>query len=97
MKLVMGKWGRSTPSSELIGEMELPSSKVIKLAAASSEFAISNGSACTANSYTPSHVLNAMGLTDDEIEESVRISWGHHGANRLPPDLPMFAKHLQLK
>jgi cysteine desulfurase len=65
--------------------------------AASSEFAISNGSACTANSYTPSHVLSAMGLTDDEIEESVRISWGHHGANRLPPDLPMFAKHLQLK
>jgi cysteine desulfurase len=37
--------------------------------------AISNGSACTSANYTPSHVLLAMGLSEDEAEECVRISW----------------------
>jgi cysteine desulfurase len=39
--------------------------------------AISNGSACTSHSYTPSHVLRAMGLSEDEVTEAVRISWCH--------------------
>lgn len=38
--------------------------------------AISNGSACTSSSYSPSHVLRAMGLTDEEVSSSIRISWG---------------------
>ncbi|RKJ47905.1 aminotransferase class V-fold PLP-dependent enzyme [bacterium 1XD42-54] len=37
---------------------------------------ISNGSACTSKSYSPSYVLEAMGIPVNEIEESVRISWG---------------------
>lgn len=37
---------------------------------------ISNGSACTSSNYAPSYVLSAMGLSDSDIECSVRISWG---------------------
>lgn len=39
--------------------------------------AISNGSACTSSSYTSSHVLKAMGLTDEEANRCIRISWCH--------------------
>ena len=44
--------------------------------------AISNGSACTSSSYTPSHVLKAMGLNEDEMKGAIRISWCH-----LTPDV----------
>ena len=39
--------------------------------------ALSNGSACTSQSYSPSHVLEAMGLSQDEVSGAVRISWSH--------------------
>lgn len=38
--------------------------------------AISNGSACTSASYSASHVLQAMGLQEDDANECLRISWG---------------------
>ena len=37
---------------------------------------IATGSACTSESYTPSHVLMAMGLTEDDANKVVRLSWG---------------------
>jgi cysteine desulfurase len=39
--------------------------------------AISNGSACTSQSYKASHVLTAMGLSESRIKEALRISWCH--------------------
>jgi cysteine desulfurase len=37
---------------------------------------LSNGSACTSHSYSPSYVLTAMGLPIERIENSIRVSWG---------------------
>lgn len=39
--------------------------------------AVSNGSACTSASYSPSHVLEAMALDPDVIAGTVRMSWTH--------------------
>jgi cysteine desulfurase len=39
--------------------------------------AISNGSACTSQTYTASHVLTAMGLPEDQIKGALRFSWCH--------------------
>lgn len=41
------------------------------------EYAFSNGSACTSGSYTTSHVLKAMGLSEEVINSALRISWGN--------------------
>lgn len=47
------------------------------MVAAKDLLAISNGSACTSSSYAPSHVLIAMGLDDDQVAGTVRLSWSH--------------------
>jgi cysteine desulfurase len=45
--------------------------------------AISNGAACTTAKYSPSYVLKAMGLSEEEISCSIRFSWGP-GINEIP-------------
>ncbi|MFC9880255.1 cysteine desulfurase DndA [Streptomyces libani] len=37
--------------------------------------AIATGSACTSASYTPSHVLTAMGLPEERASNGLRLSW----------------------
>lgn len=72
----------------LIGDQSLVMDHVLNLAfpgldsealivALKDLIAISNGSACTSSSYTPSHVLKTMGMTDDEANSCVRMSWCH--------------------
>ncbi len=43
--------------------------------------ALSNGSACTSQSYEPSHVLLAAGLSRERIEGALRLSWGSSTTN----------------
>lgn len=45
--------------------------------------AISNGSACTSQSYTASHVLTAMQLPTESVKSAIRLSWSH-----LTPRVP---------
>jgi cysteine desulfurase len=45
--------------------------------------AVSNGSACTSQSYEPSHVLSAMNLAPERVAQAIRISWSH-----LTPEVP---------
>lgn len=37
---------------------------------------VSNGSACTSQDYSISHVLKAMGIEKKRIESAIRMSWG---------------------
>jgi cysteine desulfurase len=68
------------------GEFVVPSTLNISFPGVDSEavmlvlkdlIAISNGSACTSSSYQPSHVLSAMGLSDNRINGAIRLSWMH--------------------
>lgn len=64
-------------SSTLNVQLEGVSSEALMLS--SKEYCgISNGSACTSNSYSPSYVLVAMGMSEDDIDQSIRLSWGRN-------------------
>ncbi|BBH26286.1 putative L-cysteine desulfurase [Intestinibaculum porci] len=52
---------------------------------------ISNGSACTSNSYDPSYVLSAMRLSQERINSAIRLSWGY---NTNSDDLKYDFSHL---
>jgi cysteine desulfurase len=69
--------------------------------------AVSSGSACTSASLDPSHVLKAMGLTNDQAHASLRLSFGRFnqeedvdrvaeyiiiGVNSIREDSPLWAR-----
>lgn len=60
---------------------------------------VSNGSACTSKSYAPSYVLSAMGISEEDINSSIRISWGADTSiSKLQSEFPRMlqaAKNLQ--
>lgn len=49
----------------------------VALSALKNLLAFSNGSACTAHTQQPSHVLKAMGLDGRRLNEAIRLSWCH--------------------
>lgn len=71
---INGPWELTLPSTMNV-TFDQVNSEALMLA--SKQYcAISNGSACNSHSYKPSYVLASMGMPVDEIECSVRISWG---------------------
>jgi cysteine desulfurase len=50
--------------------------------AAKPYFSLANGSACTSKEYKHSHVLEAMGVSKEALESSIRISWGKDTENK---------------
>jgi cysteine desulfurase len=50
------------------------------------QVAIATGSACTSASYTPSHVLMAMGLPEEVATNGLRFSWFPGQATDFGPE-----------
>lgn len=70
-----GDQSNAVPSTLNIAIPGLDSEAVI--VALKDLIAISNGSACTSQNYTASHVLQAMGLPPEHIKGALRLSWCH--------------------
>lgn len=56
--------------------------------------AVATGSACTSASYTPSHVLTAMGMSEERVNEAVRMSWWSDSDSTQLPALREALKQL---
>ena len=73
--VLTGDMAKSVPSTLNIAVPGLDSEAV--MLALKDLVAISNGSACTSQNYTSSHVLTAMGLSEDRVKGALRLSWCH--------------------
>lgn len=71
---INGDQSRSMPHTVNVSLSGIESEALMMVAAEA--IAMSNGSACTSSSYKPSHVLSAMGLSEELISTAVRFSWG---------------------
>ena len=86
--MIMGELQSSGLDYSVIGDAEycIDSTLNVSLTGIASEAlmlstkqycSISNGSACTSRSYSPSYVLVSMGISEETINSSIRISWGY--------------------
>jgi cysteine desulfurase len=73
--VVNGDQSNCVPHAISIAFPGLDSGELI--AALQDDIAVSNGSACSSDNYKPSHVLQAMGLENNVIKSTLRISWCH--------------------
>lgn len=53
---------------------------------------VSSGSACSSNSNQPSHVLNAIGLSDDDANSTIRVSLN---SDNTKEDMETFVTYLE--
>ena len=70
--------GANSPRHPAIGAYRMPgiASAAALIQLDSAGFAVSAGSACASGSLKPSHVLRAMGMSDEALREVVRVSFG---------------------
>lgn len=68
--------GAGAPRLPQTSNLTVPDVRANNLIAALRDLAISTGSACSSGSGKPSHVLKAMGLTDEAAQSTLRFSLG---------------------
>lgn len=68
--------GRGAPRLPQTSNITFRGVEAAKLMLALRDLAVSTGSACSTGSKKPSHVLQAMGLDEDDIYSSIRFSLG---------------------
>ena len=68
--------GEGAPRLPQTSNLSFPSVRVNNLVAALRDLALSTGSACSSGSGKPSHVLQAMGLSDAIAQSTLRFSLG---------------------
>ena len=60
------------------------------------ELAVSTGSACSSAHLETSHVLHAIGLTEEEAYSSIRFSWGRFTTDEeITRSMALIQKHVQ--
>lgn len=73
--ILIGDQSRALPNILAISIPKLDSEGFI--VATKDLVSVSNGSACTSASYSPSHVLTAMGCGESILSSALRLSWSH--------------------
>lgn len=68
--------GADAPRLPHVSSVTFPGAPTAKLVPALRGLAVSTGSACRTGSTDPSHVLRAMGLSDDDAFATLRFSLG---------------------
>lgn len=72
---VIGSRGLRVPGTSSIHVKGCPSDLII---ARTPRVCMSTGSACNTGAYSPSHVLRAVGLSDDDARSTLRLSLGRY-------------------